>query len=84
MFRPDRMDASDVIRALKAKTIYLNLATQFSTLKKGNPVSCASTINCVYNFSDFDTRQLFFEGRYDYALASTCVTCSTCTTFGYQ
>ena len=49
MFRPDRMDASDVINALKAKTIYLNLANQFSTLGKGNPVSCASTINNVYN-----------------------------------
>ena len=84
MFRPDRMDASDVINALKAKTIYLNLANQFSTLGKGNPVSCASTINNVYNFKDFDTRQTFFEGRYDYALASTCVTFSTCKTFCYQ
>ena len=84
MFRPYRMDASDVIRKLKEKTQYLNLANTFTALGKGAPASCASTINTVYNFDSYEERNAYFSGRSAYAQASTCITCSTCSEFCFR
>lgn len=80
------MDASDIIRSLKEKTIYYNIQAQFSTAQaaKGcRPGECGPTSNnCSYQFSNYEIRQDYFSGRYD--VGSLCSTCSTCTTFCYR
>lgn len=78
------MDASDIIKRLKEKTIYYNIQAQFSTAQAANrciPANCGPN-NCYYQFSNYQTRQDYFSGRYD--VGSSCSTCSTCTTFSFQ
>ena len=79
------MDASDIIKRLKEKTIFYNIQAQFSTAqasKNCKPKECGSSNNCSYNFSNYEVRQDYFNGRYD--VGSLCSTCSTCATFGFQ
>ena len=80
------MDASDIIRRLKEKAIYYDIQAQFSTAQAANgcrPGQCGSTSNnCSYKFSNYETRQDYFSGRYD--IGSLNSTCSTCVTFCYR
>ena len=79
------MDASDYIRQLKEKTVFYNIQVQFSIAQAVNkcaPLQCGSSNNCSYRFSNYETRQEYFSGRYD--IGSACSTCSTCATFAYQ
>jgi hypothetical protein len=83
------MDASDIIKKLKEKTIFYNIQTQFSTAQARdtlacNPKLCGSSNNCSYNFKNFEVRQEYFSGRYNIGSVCNFSTCSTCTTFGYQ
>ena len=83
------MDASDLIKRLKEKTIFYNIQAQFSTAQASatrpcNPKLCGSSNNCSYNFSNYEIRQDYFNGRYDLGSSCNFSTCSTCTTFGYQ
>lgn len=79
------MDASEIIKRLKEKTIFYNIQAQLSTAqaaKNCNPKFCGGSNNCSYSFSNYETRQDYFNGRYD--VGSDCSKCSTCTTFCYQ
>jgi len=79
------MDASDIIKRLKDKTVFYNIQAQFSTAqaaKNCKPAECGSSNNCFYQFSNYQTRQDYFNGRYD--IGSACTACSTCKTFGFQ
>ena len=75
------MDASDIIRKLKEKTVFYNIQAQFSTAQasKGcNPKACGPN-NCSYNFSDYQGRLDYFNGRFDLGAS-----CSSCSTFCFQ
>lgn len=83
------MDASDLIKSLREKTIYYNIQAQLSIAQANKtppciPRLCGSSNNCSYNFSNYEIRQDYFSGRYDVGSACSFSTCSTCTTFGYQ
>jgi len=79
------MDASEIIKQLREKTIFYNLQVQFSTAQSAArcvPTDCGASNNCSYQFSNYETRLDYFKGRYD--IGSACSTCSTCQTFGFQ
>jgi hypothetical protein len=83
------MDASDLIKKLKEKTVFNNIQAQLSIAKAiktppCNPKLCGSSNNCSYNFNTFEIRQEYFSGRYNLGSVCNFSTCSTCTTFGYQ
>ena len=67
------MDASDLIKKLKEKTIFYNLQVQFSTAQAGCvPTVCGASNGCSYQFSDYETRLDYFNGRAE--VVSTCST----------
>ena len=75
------MDASDYIKTLKDKTLFYFLQAQFSTALGNSNPSAGLTINNFYNFTSYEIRESYFNGRFevgfDYNL-------STCSTFCYQ
>lgn len=78
------MDASDRSNKVRDKTLFNNLQIQFSTLQTSTqctPTNCGPN-GCSYSFPDYTTRFKYFSGRYD--IGSSCSTCSTCVTFGFQ
>lgn len=79
------MDASELIKRLKEKTIFYNIQAQFSTAqasKNCKPKDCGPSNNCFYNFSNYEVRNDYFNGRYE--VGSACSTCSTCVSFCFQ
>ena len=78
------MDASDIIKRLREKTVFYDIQVRFSIAQAANgvnPLSCNSS-NIAYSFPNYETRLDYFSGRYD--IGSACSTCSTCQTFGFQ
>ena len=73
------MDASEIIKRLKEKTIFYNLQAKFSTSQAGCvPTSCdfsTISVKCSYKFDSYETRQDYTQGSYE--ICSTC-TCSSC------
>jgi hypothetical protein len=81
------MDSSDVIKALRDKTVYYNLQAKLSTQQSrtgAQPQQCGPNNSTSYVFQSFEQRDSYFAGRYDYAQDNTCATCSTCINFCYQ
>jgi hypothetical protein len=72
------MDASDIIKGLRDKTIYCNLLPQIIAARPGATPQTPSPLNVstIYNFPSFEIRQSFFEGRAEVA--------STSSTFCFQ
>jgi hypothetical protein len=65
------MDASEIIRKLQSKAVYTNFKNTLRVTQPNCNVStCGANINCTLNFSDYQTRQLFSDGK---------LYCSSCT-----
>ena len=79
------MDASDIIKRLREKTVFYDIQVRFSIAQAANganPLACGGSNNTTYVFSNYETRLDYFKGRYD--IGSECSTCNTCQTFGFQ
>ncbi len=79
------MDASDIIKSLRNKTIYNNIKTQLSTAQfrtGAQPQKCGPNNSTFYNFTSYEGRTDYFMGRADYG--NEYPTQSTCTTFCFQ
>jgi hypothetical protein len=79
------MDASDIIKRLREKTVFYDIQVRFSTAQSANganPLLCGGSNNTIYSFSNYEVRQDYFSGRYN--IGSACSTCSTCQTFCLQ
>lgn len=60
------MDASDLIRKRKAKTIYSIKRDKLiaaQPTKDCNSTSCAKYASCIVNFSSYEEKQLFLAGK---------------------
>lgn len=68
------MDASDVIRKLRDKTVYCGLVPQIIAAHPGATPQTPSPLNVstIYNFTTYEQRTNFFYGRAD--VGSTCST----------
>lgn len=69
------MDASEIIKRLKEKTIFYNIQAQFSTSLAKSNANMRLTINNLYNFDNYEDRENYFNGKCDV---------STCTAVCYQ
>lgn len=79
------MDASDIIKALRDKTVYCNIKAQLSIAQArtgAQPEKCGPNNSTIYNFTSYETRNEYFSGRADYGQENP--TASTCTTFCFQ
>lgn len=77
------MDASDIIKRNKDKTVYSNISVYLSTTQTGsNPGTGGLQSKTAYKFSTYELRQDYFEGRYELALASSVKV--NCSTLSYQ
>jgi hypothetical protein len=81
--RKQKMDASDTIRAKKAKTFYyFQSAANVITQKNANCGTCRETYPstgtaCVVNFPSYDAKLLYLVGKNAALVCSTCVNSST-------
>lgn len=58
------MDASEIIRRIQSKTVYTNVKIQQAvTQPTCNMSTCGANINCTFNFSDYQIRQLVRDGK---------------------
>jgi hypothetical protein len=79
------MDASDIIKRLREKTVFYDIQVRFSTAQSANganPLLCGGSNKTIYSFSNYDTRLDYFNGRYAYGSESARF--STCNTFCLQ
>ena len=77
------MDASDLIKRNKDKTVYSNISVYLSTTQIGsNPGKGGLQSKTAYSFPTYELRQDYFEGRYNLALASSVTV--NCSTLSYQ
>ena len=77
------MDASDIIKRNKDKTVYSNISAYLSTSQTGStPGVGGLKSNTAYSFSNYEIRQDYFEGRYNLHLASSINV--SCATLSYQ
>lgn len=65
------MDASDVMKLNKNKTVYYNLSTTVSTITLASVFGQAVQTQAVYSFPNYQVRQSYFSGKYDVANPST-------------
>jgi len=83
-FRKQRMNASDTIRANKAKTFYyFQSAANKITQANSNCGVCKETYlstgtSCVLKFPNYDTKLLYLAGKNAALVNSSCV--NSCTT----
>ena len=68
------MDASDIIKKLRDKTVYCGLLPQIIAAHPGATPQTPSPLNVstIYNFPNYEQRLSFFQGRAD--VGSTCST----------
>lgn len=59
------MDASDIIKIKKNKTIYYNLSTSISTITLLSVYNQPVQTQAVYSFPDYKLRQSYFSGKYN-------------------
>jgi len=65
------MDASDVMKLNKNKTIFYNLSTTVSTITLLSLFNQPVQTQAIYNFPNYQVRQSYFSGKYDVANPST-------------
>lgn len=59
------MDASDLMKLKKDKTIYYNLSTTISTITVLSVVNQPIQTQAVYKFPNYQVRQSYFSGKYN-------------------
>ena len=65
------MDASDVMKSNKNKTVYYNLSTTISTITLLSVFNQPVQTQAVYSFPNYQVRQSYFSGKYNVENPST-------------
>ena len=79
------MDASDIIKSLRDKTVYYNKNEQLKLryAEIGKQLNQIGANNSTFNqFISYEQKYEFFEGRYD--VGNSCSTCSTSSQYCLQ
>ena len=79
------MDASDLIKQLRDKTVYANIKATLSTAQArtgAQPQNCGPNNSTFYQFTTYEQKYEYFAGRYE--CGNECASCSTCTKYCLQ